>query len=720
MKVNFSMEIPMSNKRVSSLLATATKKRYAQVTRIVALSLFILALQAVVAPLSAAKSASPPRVPRTASMPTVTLRAASGATIAFVTQNGQTADDVPPQTLNLPHLVLHRNGRLTGPQERTLIVEISGIEVPPAGVTVTLEIETQHGDPDPGDGYDERIPVWRESQRIANTSGFTQTGVTASFVHAFDETVVSATGSVPTPTDYFRYEVAVLDADHPLAAPLHVFDQDYAFLMESQWLVQLPEVQEESAGAAPDELIVYYCDMFPFQKDIHDPTTWLPRKDVTHYLGAELVPLMVEAFRTQTDEWGFPWYDAWTSYRSGEDTERLSVALADGRTWFHDRAPSGGHSGISINVTGGLNVYYATLTDGIMSIFHHELFHNLERNINLHHGGSGDVDGEGKAWQFFSEGTAVLASSVGQPAVQFAQTSGPRAYMSDAKSFVGGDGLVGDLNTSYERMNPYAAAIYWRFLYEQCGGMQDGVEDPPAGMEVIRRTLTTLYAGEVVDIRPSSDLVGGLPRIMDRVLAASPCPFKTHAESLTAFARAIYVLRLEGGRCQEPGTPAGCGFFDPHRLYHDPPISTIIYAGVAITYTTADQQYPAGVKSSFGIEFVEVALDRATDGQPLTLEFWGVPGADAEFSVQLWRLRDLGEGTRPQRIPDQAAAPEVLTEVNADGHLLYAVPEINTADTNRLGLIIMRLDTRESSDPVGEYTIMLRLGADHSGDDAAG
>ena len=710
----------MSNKRVFPLLATATKKRYAQVTRIVAFSLLILAFQAVVAPLSAAKSGSPPLVPRTASMPTVTLRAASGATIAFVTQNGQTADDVPPQTLNLPHLVLYRNGELTEPQERTLIVEISGIEVPPAGVTVTLEIETQRGDPDPGDGYGERIPVWRESQRIANTSGSTQTGVTASFVHAFDETVVSATGSIPTPTDYFRYKVAVLDADHPLADPLHVLGQDYAFLMESQWIVQLPEVQGESAGAAPDELIVYYCDMFPFQKIIYDPTTWLPRKGVTHYLGAELVPLMVEAFRTQTNEWGFPWYDAWTGYRPGEDAERLSVALADGRTWFHDMAPSRGHAGISIKVTGGSNGYYATLTDGIMSSFHHELFHSVQRNINLHHGGSGDVDGEGKAWQFFAEGMAMLASSVGQPAVEFAPALAPRAYMSDAKGFVGGDGLVGDLNRSYERMNPYHAAIYWRFLYEQCGGMKDGLEDPSAGMEVIRRTLTTLYSGEVVDIRSSSDLVGGLPRIMDRVFAVSPCPFKTHAESLTAFARAIYALHLDGGRCQEPGTPAGCGFFDPHRLYYDPPISTIIYAGAAITYTTKDQRYPAGVESSFGIEFVEVALDRATDTQPLTLEFRGAPGADAEFSVQLWRLRDLGEGVRPQRIPNQAAAPEVLAEVYADGHLLYAVPEINTAETNRLGLIIMRLDTREGSDPVGEYTIVLHPGADHSSDDIPG
>ena len=40
--------------------------------------------------------------------PTVILRAASGATIRFKTQNDQTVGDVPPQTMDIPHLVLYR------------------------------------------------------------------------------------------------------------------------------------------------------------------------------------------------------------------------------------------------------------------------------------------------------------------------------------------------------------------------------------------------------------------------------------------------------------------------------------------------------------------------------------------------------------------------------------------------------------------------------------
>ena len=36
---------------------------------------------------------------------------------------------------------------------------------------------------------------------------------------------------------------------------------------------------------------------------------------------------------------------------------------------------------------------YDNLTDKLMSVFQHELFHNLQRNIELHNGGNGDLDG---------------------------------------------------------------------------------------------------------------------------------------------------------------------------------------------------------------------------------------------------------------------------------------------------------------------------------------
>jgi hypothetical protein len=665
-----------------------------------------LVCKAISSPSPTAESGLDVSPPQDAPVPGVTLRAASGATIPFRAQNGQTADGVSPQTLDLPHLVLHRNGALTGAVERTLIVEITGIEVVPPGVTVTLQVETQHGDPDLGDNLGQRISVWRESQWIANPSDSSRTGVTAVFAHEFGETVVSGGKTVTTPTDYFRYEVGVVEAGHPATDPRHTFGADHAFLMEGQWVVPLPEVQEASAGAAPDELVVYFCDMFPFHKANSDTTTWLPRGNVPDYISAELIPEAIQVFHVETDIWGFPWSEAWTSFRTGDDAGRLSLALADGQTWFHGSAPSKGHAGMSITVTGGNNAFYDTLTDGLMSTVYHELFHNLQRNIDLNSGGNGDVDGEGDMWGFFSEGTAVLAASVGQPATQFAQISEEQAYMFNANRFLGVGGSPGDLNASYESiyLYPYPAAIYWRFLYEQCGGMAKGAEDPAAGMQVIRQVLTVLYSGEVVDIGSSTGLVGAIPEVMDRALAGSACPFQTYEESLIGFARAIYALRLEGGRCTGPGIPEGCGFYDPHHLYCGPPVSLI-------TYPAADRRHSGEIGGSFGMDFVDVILDPAADGQPLTLEIHGAPGADAEFHVQLWKLMDAGEGMRPWRVPTRMTVPEVLTRADADGHLVYTIPAIDTTAYNRLGLIITRVDAKEGLDPIGTYTIVLHANA---------
>ena len=125
-----------------------------------------------------------------------------------------------------------------------------------------------------------------------------------------------------------------------------------------------------------------------------------------------------------------------------------------------------------------------------------------------------------------------------------------------------------------------------------------------------------------------------------------------------------------------------------------------------MAYSGAEQLDWGLVSTSFGMAFVDVTLDPAVNGQPLVIEFRTVPGADAEFNVQLWKLMDLGGDGRPERVPTQATAPEMLTERNADGHLVYTIPMIDTAAHNRLGLIITRLDAKEE-DSVGAYTIVL-------------
>ena len=685
------------------------KNRSTRLAWLLAYLPLMLTFVTVSTPLSAVESGAeaPPLEP--VSVPAIALRAASGSTIPFVTQNGKTIGGIRPQTLELPHLVLYRNGVLSDSVERTLILEVAGIEVPPSGVTVTLTVETEHGDPDPGKRAGQRIPVWQATRRIAGITQGTQTNVTVPFVHEFSDIAASELGTVATPTDYFGVEVRVTDAAHPTADPLYGFSEGHAFLLESQWVARLPEVSEDTAGAAPDELIVYYCDMFPFRKGPHEPTTWLPRDRVTNYVGAELVPQMVEAFRVPTDEWGFVWYDEWTGYRS-EDTERLSVALTDERTWFHGSAPSGGHSGISIRVKGGNNAPFDTLTDGIVSTFHHELFHNLQRGISLHSGGDGRVGGAENAWKFFSEGTAVLAESAGQPRGQFTQTLPARTYMSYANGYIWrGGGRARGLNVDYGEMDPYQAAVYWRFLYEQCSGMAEGVENPAAGMQVIRGALTALYSGEVVDIRSSTDLVGALAAIMDQAIAGSSCSFQTYEESLRAFSRALYGLRLQGGSCIEPGTPAGCGPYDPYHQYREPPLSTIVYTGT-------DRTYRDQIGSSFGIDMIDVVLDPAADGQPLTIEIRGAPGSEATLNVELVPLVDSEDRTDPRPMAVERDAFEIHARVDPDGSQIYVIPAIRTTDRSRLGLIVTRLDAREALDPVGAYTIVLHPGIDHTSD----
>jgi hypothetical protein len=635
--------------------------------------------------------------------PTVTWQSVTGRTIGFWTQNGRTVDGIRPEARDLPHLVLRRNGVLTDPAERTIVFEVAGIEVPPSGVTITLAVETQRGDPDWVGDAPPRISVWQASRLITNTTGITLTATPVVFQYTFDARIFDGPELLATPTGYFRYDLLLSGAGQPESDPVHTSGGEHAFLLENQWIVPLPKVGEATPGAAPDTLAVYYADMFPFRRDKGNPATWLPREEVSDYVGHELVPAMVEAFRAQTDDWGFPWYPEWTPYRAGNSEERLSVALADSQTWYHGQTLGQGNAEIFVNTNHGL-VEYEALTDGLMSTFHHELFHNHQRSIQQHLGGE-RVGGAENAWTFFSEGMAVLASSVGQPEVQFSQTWGARSYVDNARGFLGRQGISqGDVNKSYERMNPYHAAAYWRFLYEQCGGLTGASEDPASGMAIIRRVLVALYAGGVVDIDAATDLVAHLPAIMDEALQGSSCPFQTHAESLRAFSAAIYALRLEGGRHTGPGSPTGYGFYDPEALYHKPPASTLTYSGEELTYSAAEQPHPAGIPSSFGMDLVEVALDPAADGRSLTIVVHGEAGSEAEFQVQIWKINGEGAG-------EQVAVAERSEDAWVEGQLVYVVPEIETTAHSRLGLAITRIDSAEATDPEGAYTIILSPGA---------
>jgi hypothetical protein len=51
----------------------------------------------------------------------------------------------------------------------------------------------------------------------------------------------------------------------------------------------------------------------------------------------------------------------------------------------------------------------------------------------------------------------------------------------------------------------------------------------------------------------------------------------------------------------------------------------------------------------------------------------------------------------------------MLTSTDEDGHLVYEIPSIETDEYNRIGLIITRIDSSESTDTIGAYNIEIHL-----------
>ena len=506
----------------------------------------------------------------------------------------------------IPHLVLKRNGVLTPGYERTLEITANNVPVYAPGSYVKLVVNTQHIDSDHEGQRGKKIQVWHEERFVPYTIS-TQQGVRIHFSTTFNNYTNLGEQTTPTPTDYFQYQISIVDMNENLRQS---YTKNYAFLMESQWRVPLPELLEAMPGSAPDNLLIYYYDMVPYQADLRDPISQIPRQSIERYIQVELIPAMAQAIKTQSNEWGFAWYPEWHNFRADEDPKTLSVALGEYGVWFHGEAPSLGHAMISIRVDGTAREY-VNLKDGIMSTFHHELFHNIQRSISLHFNGNGNIAGRDEAWKMFTEGTAVLASSVGQPDVQFGMANSLRSYMRRANAYIGADGVFnGGLNKSYEKI-PYNTTLYWRFLYEKCGGM----ENTATGMSVIRTVLGILYNGEVVNIHNSANFTEALPKIMDHALGQSAsCPFHNYEQSLSEFAHSIYMLRLANGRCPNL-TKSGCGFYDPNSLYTIPSVETVSVATRPATYANGN------IPVSYGIDFIEIKLDSTVSGKMLKVEF---------------------------------------------------------------------------------------------------
>ena len=68
----------------------------------------------------------------------------------------------------IPYLVLSRNGIPTPNSERTLHISLDNLQIPSSGLYASLEIETEHGDPDLGRDSQARIRVWDEKRFISS------------------------------------------------------------------------------------------------------------------------------------------------------------------------------------------------------------------------------------------------------------------------------------------------------------------------------------------------------------------------------------------------------------------------------------------------------------------------------------------------------------------------------------------------------------------------
>jgi hypothetical protein len=623
----------------------------------------------------------------------VSMQTPTHATINFKTEAEQNAKSSSSSVQKIPHLVLNRNGVPTPGFERTLHLRLNKFLVPRSGAYARLVIMTQHGDPDLHMNTSRGIEVWQETKFVPYKSD-SEPKASVDFKVTFQPILENLARMIQTPSDYYRYELTLFDTH---GNKLSEISKEYAFLMENQWKVPLPKVLEDSPGAAPNELVIYYFDMAPFQTDPRDPDSRLLRSEIDRYVQTDLIPAMVNAFQVQTNIWNMPWYAEWYSQREEDTPKTLSVALDTSGTWYHGEPPSLGHAMISIRVDGGFGEY-SSLTEGIMSVFHHELFHNQQRNLSLHFGSGGNISGLDGAWKAFSEGTAVLASSVGQPQEQFDPLASKRSYFYRANAFLGADGLNGgDLNKSYKQ-EPYHTAIYWRFLYEHCGGLDNGVEVPTVGMKVIGEALKTLYQKEVVDINSSTDLAGSLPRVMDIALKNTPsCEFDNYEESLIEFARAIYLLRLKSGSCPMVNKYSNCGFYDPYDLYQRP--NAIKFKVTQDVSARINDEVP----SSYGIDLLELGLDPSLQGKTLKITFESKNDSVEQFNIELWHIPASSTASGAHRLLVRDLVAQAVHTENGKAVLDVIVPDLISFDG--LGLVITRIDPDEGLENSGLYQI---------------
>ncbi len=495
---------------------------------------------------------------------------------------------------------------------------------------------------------------------------------------------------------------------------------------------------------------VIYATLFPFSKGQNDWENRLSPVGVTHFIEGAFIPIIKDTWHTQVEEWGFgdaihPHWDRDNLIEvfitappfalfDGTGTYSQSVAADDGlyperRIWWFSANDS--------------FQAYDSLANAYRAVFAHEFFHLMQLNVLLFTGSPTH------RWRnLFVEAQAKVAASVQYPQIELSRdhlVEYQSEYSGAANHF-----LTDRLNASYRDLetadsDKYDLALYWRFLYEQYNDMS-----------ILRAAL------EKMALHYSPDVVGSLGYAMDAAFESFDGPFHTFNQSLVAFARANYALRLENGRCLAAEL-ADCGrlYYDPQHVYLAPALeaelkfdgerlfdvqsgyslsvegmgcagdptacggpdhsasvrSASAASDVELNDADAQLTYTGAIPASYGMDFIEVYLDQTVQGQPLRIDFKPL-GTSARFNIQIWALGPGdSQGTKPRLLAPQPETLAASTVLSAP--VVAGVGGRLPAAANRLALIITRLDSDETTDPIGSYTITLDAAADAEAESAS-
>jgi hypothetical protein len=440
---------------------------------------------------------------------------------------------------------------------------------------------------------------------------------------------------------------------------------------------------------------VLYACLFPFAPGERALYHRLTPDAVPVFISKQFIPIVVETWRTQFGDWGFgPIHPTWDADKvveviftgppfalfGGTGTYTAST-YADGSPYPERR--------IWLQPCHNTLQAYDSLENGFRVIYAHEFFHTAQWNVLLWTGCPA------RKWvNVFVEAQAMVASSVQYPELELSAEHliiPTSEYCSAASRFLEHRLKVSWADMEAEKDALYDAALYWRFLYEQAGGMR-----------VLRAGL------EEMACRPVDDVASTLYEVMDAALARSdgPRPARsrwTFEESLAAFACANYALRLKGGRCATADLGA-CGglYYDPHGMYAKPAVEASLSCEASLAHGTS-LTYAGAIPASFGTDFVEVSLGEAK-GRPVEIVF---RSDGARFDVQVWRLSEA-EGKRQAL----TAQPERLAgDCSVECGRSYS--GLALAQVDRLALIVVRVDPYESVDPLGTYHLSMGLGDLH-------